>query len=160
MQTWKRQFLHLALSCACALMLPGVVLRAAAQQTADSSSRVSSSTADSDLPDSPGATLAKMEAPPQQQGTAPAANAEQGSNATSSSAQTAPQKPVGTATAEAPDTTGIAASQPAGAAIAPAKQRRVRTIVIKVGAIIGVAAAVGTVVALSEATSSKPPGAH
>jgi hypothetical protein len=101
-----------------------------------------------------------MEAPAQQQGTAPVANAEQSSNATSSSAQTAPQKPVGTATAEAPDTTGIAASQPAGAAIAPAKQRRVRTIVIKVGAIIGVAAAVGTVVALSEATGSKPPGAH
>lgn len=162
MQTWKKLFLHLALSCACALMLPGVALRAAAQQstTAASSSGVSESTADGDLPDSPSATLAKMEAPAQQQGTAPAANAEQSSTATSSSAQTAPQKPVGTATAEAPDTTGIAASQPAGAAIAPAKQRRVRTIVIKVGAIIGVAAAVGTVVALSEATSSKPPGAR
>lgn len=101
-----------------------------------------------------------MEAPAQQQGTAPAENTQQSSTVTSSSVQTAPQKPVGTATAEAPDTTGIAASQPAGAAIAPTKQRRVRTIVIKVGAIIGVAAAVGTVVALSEATGSKPPGAH
>jgi hypothetical protein len=160
MQTWKKQFLHLALGCVCALTLPGVALRAAAQQTDASSSRRSVSAADTDLPDSPGATLAKMEAPPQQQSTAPAANTEQSGTAIGSSAQTAPQKPVGTATAEAPDTTGIAASQPAGAAIAPAKQRRVRTIVIKVGAIIGVAAAVGTVVALSEATGSKPPGAH
>jgi cytoskeletal protein RodZ len=161
MQTWKKQFLHLALVCVCSLMLPGVILRAAAQQTdiSTSSSRESNSASDSNLPDSPGATLAKMEASVQQ-GTVLAASAEQSSSSAGSSAQTAPQKPVGTATAEAPDTTGIAASQPAGAAIAPAKQRRVRMIVIKVGAIIGVAAAVGTVVALSEATGSKPPGAH
>lgn len=159
MQTWKKQFLHFALGCVCALSLPGAVSRAAAQQTQTSSSRASNSPADADLPDSPGATLAKMEAPAQQQDSVPAATAEQSSN-TSSPPQAAPQKPVGTATAEAPDTSGIAASQPAGAAIAPAKQRRVRTLVIKVGAIIGVAAAVGTVVALSEATGSKPPGAH
>jgi hypothetical protein len=45
-------------------------------------------------------------------------------------------------------------------AIAPEKQRRVRTIVIRVGAIIAAGVAVGIVVGLSEATSSKPPGAH
>jgi uncharacterized membrane protein YczE len=55
---------------------------------------------------------------------------------------------------------GITAAQPAGVAVAPAKQRRVRTIVLKVGAIIGAGVALGTVVALSEGTSSKPPGAH
>jgi hypothetical protein len=55
---------------------------------------------------------------------------------------------------------GVAASQPAGVAIAPAKQRRVRLIVIRVGAILGAGAAVGTVVALTQATPSKPPGAH
>jgi len=67
---------------------------------------------------------------------------------------------VGTAAAEAPYVSGVAASQPAGVAIAPAKQRRLRTILIRTGAIIGAGVAIGTVVALSEATSSKPPGAH
>lgn len=77
---------------------------------------------------------------------------------TSESAQ--PQKPVGTAAAGAIPASGIAASQPAGVAVAPAKQHRVRTIVIRMGAIIGAGVAVGSVVALTEATSSKPPGAH
>jgi hypothetical protein len=45
-------------------------------------------------------------------------------------------------------------------AIAPAKQRRARTIIIRTGAIIGAAAALGIVVGLTEATSSKPPGVH
>lgn len=71
-----------------------------------------------------------------------------------------PQKPVGTAAAETPNTSGVAASQPAGVAIAPAKQRRVRTMVLRVGALVGVGVAVGTVVALTRATPSKPPGAH
>ena len=75
-------------------------------------------------------------------------------------AQTAPQKPVGTAAAETSKASGVAASQPAGVAIAPAKQRRVRLIVIRVGAILGAGAALGTVVALTQATPSKPPGAH
>jgi len=80
---------------------------------------------------------------------------------TTQSAQApAPQKPVGTAAAEAPNVTAIAASQPAGAAIAPAKQRRVRTIILKTGAIIGAGVAVGVIVALTAGTSSKPPGAH
>ena len=71
-----------------------------------------------------------------------------------------PQRPVGTAAAEAPKVSGITAAQPAGVAIAPAKQRRVRRIVIKVGAIAAAGAAVGTVIALTAGTSSKPPGAH
>jgi|SRR5580704_5190 hypothetical protein len=70
------------------------------------------------------------------------------------------QKPVGTAAAEAPNTIGVAASNPAGAAIAPAKQRRVRTLFIKVGAIVGAGVAVGAVAALSSASPSKPPGSH
>jgi len=70
------------------------------------------------------------------------------------------QKPVGTAAAGTPIASGIAASQPAGVAIAPARQHRVRTIVLRTGAIIGAAIAVGTVVALTAATPSKPPGAH
>jgi hypothetical protein len=80
------------------------------------------------------------------------------SPATNSSSN--PQQPVGTAAAPAPVVTGTAAARPAGVAVAPGKQHRVRTIVIRVGAIAGAAVALGTVVALSEATSSRPPGAH
>jgi hypothetical protein len=77
-----------------------------------------------------------------------------------SAAPASVQKPAGTAVAESPMASGIAASQPAGVAIAPAKQHRVRTIVLRTGAIIGAGVAVGTVVALTAGTSSKPPGAH
>ncbi len=71
-----------------------------------------------------------------------------------------PQEPVGTAAAEFIKTTGVAASKPAGSAIAPAKQRRARSILIKVGAIVGAGAAVGAVVALSAASPSRAPGSH
>ncbi len=64
--------------------------------------------------------------------------------------------PVGTAAAPVAKPTGVAASRPAGAVIAPAKQRRVRPIVIRVGIIVGAAVAVGTVVGLSRASSSRP----
>ena len=137
-----------------ACMLAAVELPAAAQQTAPPS--------DVQLPDSPGATLAKLQPPalPQSgtqsepRATAPPVPQNQ------TQAQPAPQKPEGTAAAEPTHAGGVAASQPAGVAIAPDKQHRARTIVIRVGAIIGAAAAVGAVVALTEATGSKPPGAH
>ncbi len=74
--------------------------------------------------------------------------------------QQTPREPVGTAAAETIQTTGVAASRPAGAALAPAKQRRVRSILIKVGALVGVGVAVGTTMALSQGSPSKPPGAH
>ncbi len=70
------------------------------------------------------------------------------------------QKPVGTAAAETTTTTGFAVSRPAGAALAPAKQKRSRTILISVGAVVGAAVALGTVAALSKGTPSKPPGAQ
>jgi hypothetical protein len=72
----------------------------------------------------------------------------------------APQKPVGTAAAEPTGANGIAASQPAGVAIAPGKQRRVRTIVISIAAIAAAGVAIGSVAALTAGTSSRPPGAH
>ncbi len=75
--------------------------------------------------------------------------------------QTAPSNvPVGTAVAPAVPVTGVAAFSPAGAAIAPAKQHRVRTILISVGIVLGTAAAVGTVVALANASPSRPQGAR
>jgi hypothetical protein len=74
--------------------------------------------------------------------------------------QNGTQEPVGTAAAQPVNTTGVAASKPAGAAIAPARQRRARSILIKVGAIVGAGVAVGTVVALSSASPSRPSGSR
>jgi hypothetical protein len=77
----------------------------------------------------------------------------------------APAEPSGTAAAEAEKPVGNAASRPAGAAIAPAKQRQVRSLLIKLGFIAGAGVALGTVYALSNASPgrvphSPPPTAH
>jgi anti-anti-sigma factor len=66
------------------------------------------------------------------------------------------QEPEGTAVAQPVIATGVAASRPAGAAIAPAKQRRARSLLIKAGVILGAGVAIGTVVALSSASPSHP----
>jgi hypothetical protein len=126
----------------------------------------SASLALAELPDSPGAEWAKSQPASSQQ----AGATEEGSSQPNAQATPQPQAsgsqdqklqhPVGTAAAEAPKVNGITAAQPAGVALAPAKQRRVRTIALKVGAIIGAGAALGAVIALTEATPSKPPGAH
>lgn len=116
-----------------------------------------------ELPDSPGATLAKLqEAAPQPSDSTQTQAPASSPTASEQSGKEQPklQRPVGTATAPAPAVSGVTAAQPAGVAIAPAKQHRVRTIILRTGAILGAAAAVGTVVALTEATPSKPPGAH
>ncbi|MFZ0198265.1 MAG: hypothetical protein WB523_16160 [Candidatus Sulfotelmatobacter sp.] len=149
--------------------VPAIVSLAAAQQASEAVQQPQASLSAqkpslAQLPDSPGATLAKLQSPnasqngSQQQSTASTSTQPQA--AQSQAPQQAPQPPVGTAAAEPSRAAGVAASQPAGVAIAPAKQRRARTIIIKVGAIIGAGVAVGTVVALTAATSSKPPGAH
>jgi|SRR5690349_20795329 len=70
------------------------------------------------------------------------------------------QEPTGTAAAPAGRVTGTAASQPAGVAIAPSKQRQVRSILIKAGLLAGAGIALGTVYGLSKATPSTPPGSH
>jgi len=115
-----------------------------------------------ELPDSPSAVLAKLGEPARPEDSldqTTGVSAPTPQSQSQSDAQT-PQKPVGTAAAEAPSATGVAASQPAGIAMAPAKQRRVRTIILRTGAIIGAGVAVGSVVALTAGTSSRPPGAH
>jgi len=66
------------------------------------------------------------------------------------------QAPVGTAVAPYEKTTGVGASRPAGAVIAPAKQRRARSFAIRVAIVVGAAVAIGTVVALSRGSSSRP----
>ena len=68
-------------------------------------------------------------------------------------------EPVGTAAAQRAPTAGGAASKPAGTAIAPAKQRQVRSLLIKLGAVAGAGVALGIVMALSKGTPSVPPGA-
>jgi hypothetical protein len=154
---------------ACTLALLGILaatLPAAAQQpvtqakTTTSQSATKTNNAEP-LPDSPGAVQSSS------LDTKPAGDTvallEPGQNDASSAApaQTAPvQRPVGTAAAGASNVNAIAASQPAGVAMAPAKQHRVRTIILKTGAIIGACVAVGAIVGLTAATPPKPPGAH
>jgi hypothetical protein len=70
------------------------------------------------------------------------------------------QQPQGAAAARVQPTTGTAASQPAGAAIAPVKQKRSRSLLIRLGILASAGIAVGTVVALSSASPSKPPGSR
>jgi len=133
---------HRLLICA---LCAGLAVAPALAQTETASVR-----SDTDgLPDSPGvqASDQTQATPVGPAGQQPATN------------QVPAQKPAGTAAAEAPKTTGVAASKPAGAAFAPAKQRRVRILLIEVGAIVAAGAAVGAVAALSHASPSKPPGA-
>lgn len=66
------------------------------------------------------------------------------------------QKPVGTAAGPYTKPSGVAGSRPAGAAIAPSKQKRKKSLMIRVGLIVGGAVAVGTVAGLSMASSSRP----
>jgi len=121
-------------------------------------------TASAQLPDSPGAVQSESQGASQPQdnssplGTVDSSQPQTAQSPTPLNAR--PQRPVGTAAAEAPTVSGAAAAEPAGVAIAPARQRRVRTLVIKVGALVGAGVALGTTLALSAGTSSKPPGAH
>jgi cytoskeletal protein RodZ len=70
--------------------------------------------------------------------------------------QGTPQQPVGTAAAPYEKPTGVPGSSPAGAVIAPAKQRRVRAIVVRMSIVIAAGAAVGAVVGLSRASHGQP----
>lgn len=158
-----------ALACTLALlgMLDGA-LPAFGQQSAPPTQSKSTTTkavpkADSaeSLPDSPDAVRPSL--PDEQTAANSIAPLEEGQSQSDSAPpeQATPlDKPVGTAAAEASNANAIAASQPAGVAIAPAKQHRVRTLILRTGAIIGAGVAIGTVVALTAATPPKPPGAH
>jgi hypothetical protein len=173
MLVWKNVPVYLA---SIGLLLFG--FQASAQQ-AISAGAASSSTTEpetrqqrasiDELPDSPGAIRSGLRETEDQsnlkdQSAQPAAAAPQTPEAQQSSqsqgSSPSPQKPLGTAAAGPSKVSGVAASQPSGVAVAPAKQRRARRIVLRVGAIVGGVAAVGTVVALTRATPSKPPGAR
>ncbi len=133
------------------LVISGVVEPLAAQQPASpqpaSPQQSAPATQNStlppiELPDSPGTTTTKQESSPPP--------------ATAIAPQTQPQ-PSGTAAAPAVQVSGSAASKPAGVAIAPPKQRQIRSWLIRFGFIAGAGAALGTVAALSAASPSHVP---
>ena len=105
------------------------------------------SKAEADYPDSP----IPIPAPTSDRGGEPTA-----SQSAAEAQQSGDQKPVGIAAAPYEKTTGVAASRPAGAVIAPAKQRRARSILIRIGVVAGAAVAVGTVIGLSRGSSGRP----
>lgn len=70
--------------------------------------------------------------------------------------QSSSSQPVGTAAAPLIKPVGVAASRPAGAAIAPAKQRRIRVLAIRWGLILGGAIALGTVAAATMGSPRRP----
>ncbi len=111
-------------------------------------------TTNDELPDSPGSL------PAQPEQAAPAQPAQAQAQSPTPAQSQNPREPVGTAAAKTVPTTGIAASRPAGSALAPAKQRRIRSILIRTGALVGAAAAIGATMALSMGSPSRPPGAR
>jgi hypothetical protein len=80
------------------------------------------------------------------------------------SAQTPPSQesapaPSGAAGAKAANVKGAPVAQPAGAAVAPARQRTHRSLLLKLGLLAGAGIAVGAAVALSERSPARPPDA-
>jgi hypothetical protein len=110
------------------------------QQTSSSNSTKS----DSELPESPGATQARQESPTTDPSPSPQTGTE--------------TQPSGTAAAPAASVTGNAVSRPAGAAVAPPKQRQSRSFLIKLGLIAGAGVALGSVAALSLSSPARVPG--
>ena len=103
------------------------------------------------------ATQAEAPSVPDAPAPSQAANDSQQSNPqTTPEQQQNNNQPLGTAAAPYEKPSGAAVSRPAGAAIAPGKQKRRRSLLIKVGLVVGAAVAVGTVVALSKASPSQP----
>jgi hypothetical protein len=150
--SWLRQQIAICLAVFMAVPFGGSTVALAQQPTpAQQTSSVSSSQSGSPESDTGNAKRGpdpSSTADGQQQPDAPSAAQERQNGGTSA--------PVGTAVAPYEGGIGIAASRPAGAVIAPAKQRRTRSLVIKFGLLIGAAVAVGTVVALSSGSPSRP----
>lgn len=138
------------------LLLALLLLMPAAQATPALQQPTASSTQTQSAP--PGQVdaqaMAIPDAPSPQQ--APQSAQQTASQSNTQSKQGSPAAPIGTAAAPSEEPVGAAGSRPAGAVIAPAKQRRVHTILIRVGLIVGASIAIGTVAALSHASPSQP----
>src|SRR5438270_8161332 len=94
--------------------------------------------------------------PDNQLPSAPSASQPQQSVAPAPAQKTPPPAPQGVAVAGEAKTNGGPASEPAGTAIAPAKQRQMRSLLIKIGAIGAGAAALGAIYGLTRSTPSHP----
>jgi hypothetical protein len=130
-------------------LLSGAVETLLAQQPAQSQEQPTQNAPQPpiELPDSPGRTSV----PTSSQSQTPPDNQNQ------NNLPPGRKQPSGTAAAPAVQVTGSAASKPAGVAIAPPKQRQLRTWLIRFGFIAGAGAALGTVAALSAASPSRVP---
>src|ERR1700728_2076580 len=132
-----------------ALLIPAFLIASEMPLLADppqsSQSSPASQKHDDSLPDAPQIQLAQAQ-PPQNQ---PA----------QTQVQQPPSVPAGAAGAQAANAKGAPVAQPAGAAVAPVRQRGHRSLLIKVGLVAAGAIAVGAVVALSKSSPSRPPGA-
>jgi hypothetical protein len=164
----------LAMALAAAFWMPGSMsAQTAAQPGAGTQTSPASSTpqgqapanATQPKPPASGTTVNPSQAPLQPVTTYPDA----AGNAQSQSTPGVPEAPQpkqpgneaqGAATAEKVPTAGGSAAKPAGVAIAPAKQHRTRSLLIKFGAVAAAGVAAGTVYALSRGTSSNPPGTN
>jgi hypothetical protein len=102
------------------------------------------------------ATEISSSQPPEELPSAPVPQATSQPSQQNQQTQTPQQPPVGTAAAPYEKPTGVPGSRPAGAAIAPAKQRRVRAIVISLGLVLAGAGAIGAVAGMSKASHSQP----
>jgi len=171
-----------SLAIALSVLLCNVPQYAAAQAAASQNSQATQSQAAGDQNAAPDAQAQSTRPDPSQAPLAPAPTARPADNnsvppdapsevqrsqqaqqeqapAETKPVQQQPAAPLGTATAQQGATRGGVASKPAGEAIAPAKQRQVHSLLIKVGLLAAGAAAVGAVVGLTRGTSSVPPGA-
>jgi hypothetical protein len=101
-----------------------------------------------ELPDSPGRSASQPQAQP---------SSSQGIPQNTSQTTPPANQPSGTATAPSVQVSGGAASKPAGVAIAPPKQRQVRSLLIKLGFLAGAGVALGTVAALSAGSPGHVP---
>ena len=130
------------------LAIPLAATASAQQQTAPASPAEATQPAQSSPTARP--QSANVPSAPDPQAAAPTAQSADKQNESDAN------KPVGTAIAPYEKTMGVTASRPAGAVIAPAKQRRIRAIVIKIGVIAAAGVAIGTVAALSHSSTSQP----
>jgi hypothetical protein len=143
---WVGRYVSLVLILSLAFPMSEAGL-ARAQQASQNAPTVPDREVGSALPEAPEPANTQTASPGQQAAPSQPADGQ---------SQEKPHRPVGAAAAPYEPTLGIAASRPAGAAIAPAKQRRVRTILISLGVIAGAGIAVGSVAALSHGSPSRP----
>jgi hypothetical protein len=129
--------------------------QAGASVTASEAQNAGTLQAEAALPDAPTPAQSQSTSPVEQRDNAQSTQGQNAQPGQSQQPNTTPA-PIGTAAAPSASAEGIAASRPAGAVIAPSKQRRVRTILISVGVVVGAGVALGTVAALSHGSPSQP----